>query len=348
MEEKREKPPLELLAESREKEENFIEKEEKSQAVRNAGGRKMLFFILLSAMIFATVLFTVLVFSGGRKEKDNSSESLKISDFSEFARGRLRGNIKSAMNIPKTKENIAPPEKNGGNVAEVPKKSGGSAKHKNEEKDREILENYAKLSDAAAYQQVPAGRRRRFVPGGNGKSGGVFLKGEEKREKGDKTFKLHDIKIKVKLDFSIRSTAQSTVVATVVEEIEEIPKGAKFYGSAKSFVNRRTQLSFSKLITGGEEFSVKGFAVSGKDPGIESEVTDISGENVKSEVKQGVTKTVGTVLTGLAGSAGTAVGTTANNTVNPAAAELERQEETNKMKQEYRVPAGTAFFVYLE
>ena len=69
---------------------------------------------------------------------------------------------------------------------------------------------------------------------------------------------------------------------------------------------------------------------------------------MKSEVKQGVTKTVGTVLTGLAGSAGTAVGTTANNTVNPAAAELERQEETNKMKQEYRVPAGTAFFVYLE
>ena len=350
MEEKREKSPLELLAESREKEENFIEKEEKPQPVQNAAGRKMLFFILLSAMIFATVLFTVLVFSGGRKEKDNSSESLKISDFSEFARGRLSGNIKSAMNIQKRREipESAPVEKSK-KVPEAPQKKVVSAhKNKNEEKDREILENYAKLSDAAAYQQTSAGRRRRFIPGGNGKSGGVFLKNDKKHADNGKLFSLHDVKIKVKLDFSIRSTASSTVVATVTDGIDEIPKGAKFYGTARSFVNKRTQLAFSKLIIAKEEFSVKGFAVSGKDPGIESEVTDIAGENVKSEIKQGFTKTVGSVLTGLAVGAGTAVGTTANNTVNPAAAELEKQEESNKMKQEYRVPAGTAFFVYLE
>ena len=348
MEEKREKSPLELLAESGDKE--VIEKEEKPQAARNAAGRKVVFFALLSGMVFVTALFTAISFSGGRKEKENSSESLKISDFSEFARGRLSGNIKSAMNIQKRMEfpESAPVEKSKKVPEPSPKKAVSKHKNKNEEKDREILESYAKLSDAAAYQQASAGRRRRFVPGGNGKSGGVFLKGGEKSEKSDKTFKLHDVKIKVKLDFSIRSTASSTVVATVTDGIDEIPKGSKFYGTAKSFVNRRTQLAFSKLIAGKEEFSVKGFAVSGKDPGIESEVTDIAGENVKSEVRQGLTKTVGTVLTGLAGSVGTAAGTTADNTVNPAAAELERQEETNKMKQEYRVPAGTAFFVYLE
>ncbi|MBP5407219.1 hypothetical protein J6Z19_08765 [bacterium] len=350
MEEKRKKSPLELLAESGVEKERFSENTDRIPEIQDVTKRKALFFTLLFTMIFLAAIFSVFLFSGSRKEKDNSPESLKISDFSEFARGRLSGNIKSAMNIPKIKGNIVPPEKNGGKVAEIAKKSGGSSKHrnKNEEKDREILENYAKLSDAAAYSPASAGRKRRFVPGGNGKSGGVFLKNGEKHRNGDKIFKLHDIKIKVKLDFSIRSTAQSTVVATVVEEIEEIPKGAKFYGTAKSFINKRTQLAFSKLIIGGEEFSVKGFAVSGKDPGIESEVTDISGENVKSEVKQGMTKTVGAVITGLAGSVGSTAGIAAGNTVNPAASELEKQEETNKMRQEYRVPAGTAFFVYLE
>ena len=349
-EEKRKKSALEILSERPEKEEFPAEKPENLQETRNAAGRKALFFVLFSGMVFVMLVFTVFAFSGGGKEKNDSSESLKISDFNEFAKGRLSGSIKSAMNIQKNRENAeAAPVENSEKAAEEPqKKRAPGHRNKNEEKDREILENYAKQSDAAAYSPAPAGHKRRFVPGGNGKSGGVFMKGEEKTGGGDKTFRLHDIKIRVKLDFSIRSTAQSTVVATVVDEIDEIPKGAKFYGSAKSFVNKRTQLSFSKLIIGGEEFSVKGFAVSGKDPGIESEVTDISGENVKSEIKQGVTKTVGTVLTGLAGSAGTAAGATANNTVNPAAAELEKQEETNKMKQEYRVPAGTAFFVYLE
>ena len=183
-----------------------------------------------------------------------------------------------------------------------------------------------------------------MAPGG----GGVFVKGKKEILGKDNLFALHDVKVKVKLDFSIRSTAQSTVVATVLEETGEIPKGAKFYGSAKSFVNKRTQLAFSKLIIGADEFSVKGFAVSGKDPGIESEVTDISGENIKSEVKQGITKTAGAVVSRLAGSVGSTAGMTAANTVNPATAELAKQEDANKMRQEYRVPAGTSFFVYLE
>ena len=338
------------MSESSEKEEFSAEKPEILPETRSSAKRKVLFFALLSGMVSVMLLFTVFTFSGGGKEKKDSSGSLKINDFNEFAKGRLSGSIKSAMNIQKGRGNAeaVPVEKSENAVKPSQKKVTPNRRNKNEEKDREILENYAKQSDAAAYSPASSGLKRRFVPGGNGKSGGVFMKGVEQKRKGERTFRLHDIKIRVKLDFSIRSTAQSTVVATVVDEIDEIPKGAKFYGTAKSFVNKRTQLSFSKLITGGEEFSVKGFAVSGKDPGIESEVTDISGENVKSEIKQGVTKTVGTVLTGLAGSAGTAAGTTARNTVDPAAAELEKQEETNKMKQEYRVPAGTAFFIYLE
>ena len=350
-EEKKEKSPLELLAESQVKEENLSEKGENRQTVQKTAGRKALFFISLSGLVFVIAVFTALSFSGnGRKNEDNVSESLKISDFNEFARGRLSGDIRSAMNIQKGKGNMeaALPENSEKEAKPAQKKAAANNRNKNEEKDREILENYAKLNDAAAYQPASAGRKRRFVPGGEGKTGGVFLKGREKTGGKGKTLNLHDIKVKVKLDFSIRSTAQSTVVATVTEETGEIPKGAKFYGSARSFVNKRTQLVFSKLVFGREEFSVKGFAVSGKDPGIESEVTDISGENVKSEVKQGAVKTAGAVLTRLAGGVGETVGTAAGNTVNPAAAELEKQEETNKMKQEYRVPAGTSFFIYIE
>ncbi|MBO4711600.1 hypothetical protein J5681_06770 [bacterium] len=344
--EKKEKSPLEMLAD----EEKIVEtasvpNEEKSDKYATQR-RKVTFFALLSAFLIVFSVFTAfLVRSEGKKEK-NKNEETKFNDFSELARGRVVGDIKSAMNAKHKKIFETEAEE---------KRSETSAKaavhkkmNKNEEKDREILEAYAKMSDAAASGGTQTGRKRRFVPGGESSGGGVFVKGKKNDAKKENLFALHDVKVKVKLDFSIRSTAQSTVVATVLEEIGEIPKGAKFYGSAKSFVNKRTQLAFSKLIIGSDEFSVKGFAVSGKDPGIESEVTDIADENIKSEVKQGITKTAGTILTGLAGSVGSTAGTTAANTVNPTTAEIAKQEEANKMRQEYRVPAGTSFFVYLE
>ena len=351
MEEKREKSALEILAEKNGVEEKYAGEQEDFSA-REVSGRKALFFVVLFGILLIAAFVTVFLFSGnGGKRESGGSENLKINDFKEFARGRLSGNIKSAMNVSKRKGQPAGVSAESAEQTEIqPEKNRPKAgqRNRNGEKDREILENYAKLSDAAASSNQVTNRKRRFVPGGEGKGGGVFLKGEKKEEGKRKSLDLHDVKVKAKLDFSIRSTAQSTVVATVTEEIGEIPKGAKFYGSAKSFVNKRTQLAFSKLIVGGEEFSVKGFAVSGKDPGIESEVTDIAGENVKSEVKRGLTKTAGTLISGLSGGIGGAVGTAANNTVNPAASELEKQEEANKMKQEYRVPAGTSFFVYIE
>ena len=344
--EKNEKSPLEILAEERKNADPPPVSPENQSVKYDVTRRKVTFFAVLLGLISVMLVFTAVAFGGGKQENKVRDE-VRFNDFSELARGRVVGDIKSAMNSSKSQKNHAPEaeEKHAKAPTEaaLPKK-----KNKNEEKDREIIEAYAKLSDAAASGGVQPGRKRRFVPGGEGGVGGVVIKGKKNDRGKENLFALHDVKVKVKLDFSIRSTAQSTIVATVLEEIGEIPKGAKFYGAAKSFVNKRTQLSFSKLIIGTEEFGVKGFAVSGKDPGIESEVTDISGENIKSEVKQGFTKTAGAVVTRLAGSVGSTAGTTAANTVNPAAAEMARQEETNKMKQEYRVPAGTAFFVYLE
>ena len=344
--EKKEKSPLEILAENEKSAETASLRHEENPDKYSALRRKVTFILFLSGLFLILLIFTIALFKGGEKSRKDENRETKFTDFSELARGRVVGDIKSAMNAKHKKNFETETEEN---RAEAPAKAVAAKKrNKNEEKDREILEAYAKMSDAAASGGTQTARKRRFVPGGESSGGGVFVKGRQNETKKENLFALHDVKVKVKLDFSIRSTAQATVVATVLEEVGEIPKGAKFYGSAKSFVNKRTQLAFSKLIIGSDEFSVKGFAVSGKDPGIESEVTDIADENIKSEVKQGITKTAGTILTGLAGSVGSTAGATAANTVNPAAAELAKQEEANKMKQEYRVPAGTSFFVYLE
>ena len=349
MREEKEKSPLEILSESG-KDENKLsfqceERDTKYSAVR----RKVIFFASLSVLFLLLALSAAALFKNGGGTEAGDSGEAGFNDFSELARGRVVGDIKSAMNA-KHRKNFETEVKEE-DVKRAPVTSRNPAakkKNRNEEKDREILEAYAKLSDAAAAGGSQTGRKRHFVPGGENPGGGVFVKGRKGADGKEKIFALHDVKVKVKLDFSIRSTAQSTVVATVLEEAGGIPKGARFFGSAKSFVNKRTQLAFSKLIIGNDEFSVKGFAVSGKDPGIESEVTDIADENIKSEVKQGFTKTAGAVVTRLAGSVGSTAGTTAANTVNPAASELAKQEEANKMRQEYRVPAGTSFFVYLE
>lgn len=344
--EKKEKSPLEILAESEKSAEKASFPHEENPDKYSALRRKVTLAAILLILFFVLSIFTTALFKGENKSRKDENAETKFTDFSELARGRVIGDIKSAMNAKHKKNSEAEANEK---RAEVPAKAAAIKKrNKNEEKDREILEAYAKMSDAAALSGTQTGRKRRFVPGGESSGGGVFIKGRKGEAKKENLFALHDVKVRVKLDFSIRSTAQSTVVATVLEEVGEIPKGAKFYGSAKSFVNKRTQLAFSKLIIGSDEFSVKGFAVSGKDPGIESEVTEIADENIKSEVKQGITKTAGTILTGLAGSVGSTAGTTAANTVNPAASELAKQEEANKMKQEYRVPAGTSFFVYLE
>ena len=344
--EKKEKTPLEILSESEKSVESAICTHEEHSDKYAALRRKVTLAAFLSILFLILAIFSIALFKGENKSRKDENSEPKFNDFSELARGRVVGDIKSAMNARHKKNFEAGSEEK---HAEVPAKAATAKKrNKNGEKDREILEAYAKMSDAAASGGTQAVRKRHFVPGGESSGGGVFVKGKKDGTKKENLFALHDVKVKVKLDFSIRSTAQATVVATVLEETGEIPKGAKFYGSAKSFVNKRTQLAFSKLIIGSDEFSVKGFAVSGKDPGIESEVTDIADENIKSEVKQGITKTAGTILTGLAGSVGSTAGTTAANTVNPATAELAKQEEANKMRQEYRVPAGTSFFVYLE
>lgn len=305
------------------------------------------FFVFMFGVLFLFgIAFSYISEKFG--EKTGETKNDPINDFEELKKGRLSGSVSSAMNnSPKNelKEPIAQIEKK-----REPTKPAHISKGKNFLKDEEILEKYAQAIDPASAgnssNNARTGRRN-FIPGGSNPQGGVFIKKAESISSG-KSFDLNNLQIKVKLEFSIRSTSSSTVIASAAEENGTIPKGAKFYGNATGYVNKRTQLSFSKLIIDGSEYSIKGFAISGRDPGIESEVTDISKSNIDSSIKQGVVQTLSNVATKYAGAGGNVSGDAASNTVNPASSELQKQAEANKMTTEYRVPAGTSFYIYLE
>jgi hypothetical protein len=305
------------------------------------------FFILMFSLLF--LIGTGFSFIQKNSSKaDPDGEDIKINDFEEYKKGKLSGSISSAMNEKEKEELIEskPALENMPSEKTVKK----TAKGKNYQKDEEILEKYAAAIDPATSETSGLNSRngrRHFVPGGGDSKGGVFIK-NNKMLSTQKSLDIHNLQIKVRLEFSIRSTAASTVVATVFEENRTIPKGSKFYGTATGYVNKRTQLSFSKLITVDAEYSIKGFAISGRDPGIESEVTDISSENAASSIKQGMARTVSNIAVKLAGTTGNTGGEAASNTVDPASSEIQKQAEANKMTQEYRVPAGTSFSIYLE
>jgi hypothetical protein len=97
----------------------------------------------------------------------------------------------------------------------------------------------------------------------------------------------------------------------------------------------------------GNRTTVEGFAISGKDPGIPSEVTDIS-SNVNKTVHAGAIKSVTSVAAGVVGGLGGGAASVANNMISPAGHEVASQKESAKMRQEFRVPAGTVFYIYLE
>jgi hypothetical protein len=340
----KEKNMLHLLDEEETSEKSPIEPQPESKEPP----RKKSVLIVLSVLFVFLILTGAIsqMFSVSKPEKKKAPEA--AMDFEKYRRGRLTGDIRSAMNTPE--KDVEFKEKP---VESKKVRSKIPVFGKNAQKDAEILKKYADAVDPAADGAVVESGsrvgRRHFVPGGTSQKGGVYFRGKkDSTERPEKGFKLHNTKVKVKLEFSIRSTAASTVIAVVKNDTEQIPAGAKFYGKASGYVNKRTQIRFTKLVIGQNEYQVKGFAISGRDPGIESEVTDISSNNIDSSIKQGLVKTASGVAQRYAGVAGSVAGSAASNTVAPASQEMNRQQEANKMTQEYRVPAGTSFYIYLE
>ena len=323
----------------------------------NSSKQKRIVIALLAVFSGLIAISLLAELKPSENQKENHADTDSNDLFESFARERLSGSLRSAMNQDKRRE-IS--EQNGKQEETKRKKNQASGGGKNQKKDEEILLKYAEMSDAAADSPVqkneaqPSARsaRRSFLPGSGEemkRHGGITIKGSGSAESNERNkLDMHDTRVKVRLDFSILSTAPSTVVATVIEENEAIPANSKFYGKAVRFINKRTQISFSELLIGSKKVNVKGFAVSGKDPGVESEITDIASQNINLSVRQGAARTLANTALNIASAIGGGVADAAGNTVNPAASELNRQEEANRMTQEYRVPAGKTFFVYLE
>lgn len=344
-EKNKENSVLNLLLDESETVEKKLDSHVEEEISTEKYNRKRSDIVILFSIMFSTLLGAGIALSFVNKEKSIEKNVPQVDSFDEFKRGRISGSLRSAMNKNEKKEvEIKQPEFK---PEEKKKRKTFHQGGKNRLKDEEILEKYATAVDPAGSTGTRSGRRH-FVPGGSSSQGGVFIKGQSENKKNSKKLNINDIKIKVRLEFSIRSTASSTIVAVATGDSDRIPKGSKFYGTASGYVNKRTQIRFSKLIVNGTEFSINGFAISGRDPGIESEVTDIAKENIGSSVKQGIAQTAANVVAKYAGVAGNVTGDAAANTVNPATSEIKKQQEANKMTQEYRVPAGTAFFIYIE
>lgn len=303
------------------------------------------FIVLFSVIIVAGIFVAV---NGGKKKPEKIENP--IEDFEEYGKNRV-SNVENAMNKgeeEELKEQKKPVEEKKISTVSNSSSSGirkSGSPNKNTVKDEEILEKY---SGANAGAEVVQARRKGFKPGGSQKEGGVYIKGTKSDKPDSQEFIHKNIKIKVKLQFSIRSTASTTVVAVVTQGTEQVPEGSKFYGNASGYANSRTQIRFSKLLSAGQEFSINGFAISGQDPGIPSEVTDVSGENIKAGVKQGIGKTAANILQNVTSRVSGGVADASSNTTDPVNAEYQQKEEANKMTQEYRVPAGTGFYIYLE
>ncbi len=246
--------------------------------------------------------------------------------------------------------------------------SGADSRGSNFHKDQEIIAKYEEINPAAAAagsgrtdgvavpppwgsSLLPSAAAGSPAPVNNRAARTVFIPGSraasheapstiEKKE----NFGLHDVKLKAKLLFAVRSSSSSKIVAEALEAAGNIPIGAKFYGSA-SFANNRVYVSFDEVSIGGNKTAIQGTAIQGSDPGLSAEVIEISNQNQAANFAIGATKTAAQALSEAGSSiAGGAVG----NMIEPHAQDIQKDKEASKMTVEYRVPAKTPFFIYFE
>lgn len=231
--------------------------------------------------------------------------------------------------------------------------SSGGPSGSNFEKDRDIIEQYKNIDPAAAAAGNPEGgsslryRPRPFSAGSTSDTkGGVYYTNRPDAKGGKEdtgALPLHDVQVQSRLKFSIRSSASNQITAVSDADLEGLPAGSIFYGSG-SFSNKRTYVQFNKVRVGDREYSIKGYAVSGKDPGIASEVIEIE-NNAKITFTSGVTDAAGKVLDNLVS---TATGGTTSGIVSGTAGEVKDKNEQERARYEYRVGAGTGFIIYIE
>jgi len=296
---------------------------------------KKIKMILVTLLVLVVFVVFFAIWWGTKRKQATHSRVVPEFNMEQLTRGRVSSNsLASMMNHSSIKKSVkvSSPHK------KVVKKRTYSSSH-NSRKDEEILMKYASVRRRGSSMRGASGIKKQV------RSGGVFVIGAKKDA--TKPIALHNVKIKVKLTLSIRSSSRTPVIAEVVSAGQKVAKGTKFIGAPTAFSNRRTQIRFSQMRLDGNRTAVEGFAISGKDPGIPSEVTDIS-SNVNKTVHAGAIKSVTSLAAGVVGGFGGGAASAANNMISPAGNEVASQKESAKMRQEFRVPAGTIFYIYLE
>lgn len=283
-------------------------------------------------------------------------EGLKSYDQRDIRNMQERRPVAAPQESPLPAANTPAPEEQPSaapQTAQAPRPKTG--KGANYYKDKDIIEQYKEVNPGAAAAEgtAPAAnpegnslryRPRPFSAGSTGDNkGGIRITGRDTGPQKTNTIQLHNTQLKARLKFSIRSSASNSITAESNQDIENIPAGSIFYGSG-SFSNKRTYVQFNRVRIGETEYDVKAYAISGKDPGIPSEVIEIE-NNAKITFTSGVMDATGKVLDNLVSSATAGAG---SGVVNDTTGEVKDKNEQQRARYEYRVGAGTTFTIYIE
>lgn len=313
----------------------------------------VLLFSIIAVM--GAVVAVILFYDSEEKEQDNMEatkeeyrkrfKDRKISKEERKRKLNLQEqNKKESMSAKEKSEQKQPAEKSVQTRQSQPKrkrKKGGRKKTVTEQADEAVLQKYAKGTKQRSAGDSPLRYKARPVQTGSSGESGIYVKNN--KENTQPSVSISDVSVKVRLKFAIRSSAGNSIIAVSRESVGQIPEGALFYGRA-SFSNHRSYVNFSSVKINGGKYDITGYAVSGKDPGISSEVKKIR-DNASIAFKAGVVDAAGKVVENVVSEA---TGGHAAGVVSQSIGEKKRDVEKEKAHYEYYVPPGTPFVLYIE
>ncbi len=369
-----------ISREKKEKEEAVKKNAEKKPSDNTARHDNLKKYLITGAIFIAGIFALIFLFFGGgeAKKKNAAIEEEKGSDLAKDLKNISAEDMRNLGTADPAKEkpsdyampgaaaqepqaaaqqpaeprqtaNFAPQQ---AGQAQPQRTPGTGGKGANYQKDKDIIAQYEQINPGAAAADGTATggdslryRPRPFAAGSSGtgqQQGGITIKGRDTAPTTG-AITLHNVQIKARLKFAIRSSAGNTIIAETTTALDNIPQGAIFYGSA-SFQNKRTYVTFEKVRIGDMEYTLKASAISGKDPGIASEITEID-SNAKITFKSGVFDAAGKALDNIASQA---TGGATSGIISNTGQDVKANNEKDRVTWEYRVAAGTTFTIYIE
>lgn len=318
--------------------------------------KKLMGFWMVIGGIFLIILIVIFKYSGKNEiakdiDPSQTPEMLKQLEQSKVSPDQLRRqkakpsteeDIKKLGDTPSSQQD--PSQADHSTQKRQPVTGGGSSK--NYESDKQIISKYENMNPTATGGEPAFTERKKpipFTPGGSaGNMGGIhWVDAQPNTHK--LTATISGDSVKAKLLLAIRSSDGSTIMAITQLDIEKLPEGSTCYGSG-SFSNKRTYIKFNRCKTSNGEIAVNGRATTGRDPGIVSELIEIT-NNAGITFKTGIFDAAGRVLdTVVSNTTGGATSGIINNTTG----DVKASNEAQKASFEYFVPANTTFNIYFE